>query len=131
MKHLVPMLAAALLLWTPCGLQARTSGTNTGTQAATSVGQGEQYEKQVNAKLRELDREINDLKARLPREGQELRKELTQQVAELDEKRAEARRELEKLNESSQQAWQDAKPKLDAALKDLEAAYKRAAADFK
>ncbi len=131
MKYLVPILAAVVLFWTPCRLHARTSGTNAGAKAATSAGEKAQYQKQVETNLRKLDREIATLKARVPRKGRELRKQFLQQMAELDEKREAAQRELEKFKNTSQQAWQDAKPGLDAAVKDLETAYKHAASDFK
>jgi len=49
----------------------------------------------------------------------------------LDRQRVTVQRQLDKLKTSSQQAWRDMKPNLDAAMKNLEAAYQRAAADFK
>ena len=51
-------------------------------------------------------------------------------MAELDRKRQVAQQQFEKLKNSSQTAWRDMKPELDAAMRDLEFAYKRAAADF-
>lgn len=131
MKYLVPILAAVVLFWTPCRIQARVSGTNAGAKATASAGQKTRYQEQVEANLRKLDREIDALKARVPRKEGELRKQFLQQMAELDEKREAAQRELEKFKNTSQKAWQDAKPGLDAAVKDLETAYKRAASDFK
>jgi hypothetical protein len=40
-------------------------------------------------------------------------------------------KQLDKLKTSSQQAWRDMKPDLEAAMKNLEAAYQHAAADYK
>lgn len=131
MKQLAAILAAAVALWVPGGLQARATGTNAGAKSASSAGPKERYQKQVEAKLRKLDREIAALKAQVPSDRQELRKQFNRQMAELGKKREAAQRELEKFKNSSQQAWHDAKPGLDAALKDLETAYKRAASDFK
>ena len=71
------------------------------------------------------------MKGQVPQNGRELRKEFIQRMAELDEKREAARKQLDKFKNSSQQAWKDARPPLDAAVKSLEKAYKRAASDFK
>jgi chromosome segregation ATPase len=131
MKQLAAILATAVLVSTPCSLQSRTSGTNAGAKATASAGKKEQYQRQVEAKLRDLDREIAGLKARASHNGRQVQKQFTQQMAELDDKRKAAQPQLEKFKDSSQQAWQDAKPGLDAAVRDLETAYKRAASDFK
>jgi len=51
-------------------------------------------------------------------------------MAELDRKGEVAQQQFEKLKNSSQTAWRGMKPGIDAAIRDLGAAYKRAAADF-
>jgi predicted RNase H-like nuclease (RuvC/YqgF family) len=130
-KHLALILAAASLLLLPCAFQAKASDTDAGAKVSFSAGPKERYEKQVEAKLQKLDHEIADLKARVPSNKQELRREFNRRMTELNEKREAARRELEEFKNSSQQAWRDAKPSLDAAVRNLEKAYKRAASDFK
>ena len=51
-------------------------------------------------------------------------------MAELDRKGEVAGQQFEKLKNSSQEAWRDMKPGIDAAMRDLEPAYKRTAADL-
>jgi F0F1-type ATP synthase membrane subunit b/b' len=131
MKYMTLILTVAVLLCAPRSFRAATSGLNTEAKAAASAGQKERYQKQVEAKLRQLDREIAALKANAPQEGRQLRRQFIQQMAELDKKREAAQRQLEKFESTGQQAWQDAKPELDAAVKDLATAYARAASDFK
>jgi predicted nucleic acid-binding Zn-ribbon protein len=130
MKHLTTILAAAALLWMPCSLRAGTLTKDGMAQAAAPAGQKERYQKQVEAKLRELDREIAALKNQAPRKRRELQNLFKRQMADLDAKREAAQDQLEKFKNTSQEAWRDAKPELDAALKNLEKAYKRAASDF-
>jgi hypothetical protein len=71
------------------------------------------------------------LNAKASKQGTEARKQFDRQIAELDRQRVTVQRQLDKLKTSSQQAWRDMKPDLDAAMKNLETAYQRAAADFK
>jgi parvulin-like peptidyl-prolyl isomerase len=131
MRHWAAFMAAAVLLFTPGILRAKTAGASAQSTATAPAGQREQYQKLVEAKLRKLDREIAKLNAQAPQKGQKLQQRFRQQMAEVDEKRKAAQRDLEKFENTSQQAWQDAKPDLDAAMKDLETAYKRAASHFK
>ena len=130
-KYLAPILAVALALAAPCSLRAGASGPKATAKTSAAARQRDKYQKQVEAKLRELDRETARLKAQAPRQRRELRKEFDEQMAELDQKRQAAQKQLEKFEGNSQHAWRDAKPSLDAAMKNLEKAYQRAASDFK
>ena len=127
----VTLILPAVLLGAACSFQGAAFGMSAGPKPAASRGQKQTYEEQVQAKLRKLDGEIAELNAQLPRQKREIRKQFNQEMGELNQKRAAAQSEMEKFQDTSQQAWRDAKPELDAAVKDLESAYQRAASDFK
>jgi glucose-6-phosphate-specific signal transduction histidine kinase len=131
MKRLIPFLTIILLIWTPYGSQGSVPEFAVNSKGASINQQREQYQKEIETKLRKLDQEISALKAKAPEEGNELRKQFQQEMAELHQKRALAQRKFDKFTASSQQAWRDMKPGVDKAINDLEAAYKRAASDFK
>lgn len=131
MRTVQLLLATILLMWIPGGAQQvpATMQNSSGSEAASA--QRKEYQQEVAAKLRELDREIDDLNAKAAKQGKETRKEFNREMAELGQKRAVARQRFESLKTSSQEAWRDMKPGIDAAMKDLESAYRRAASHFK
>jgi len=51
--------------------------------------------------------------------------------SELEQKRQAARVTLDKFKTSSKEAWPDVKPGIQAAMNDVETAYRRAAPQFK
>ncbi len=99
----------------------------------------QKYQDQIEAQFRDLDQRIDDLAARIEKEnseartkarGREYRDKSQQEIAELQRKREIARRKLENLRNSSQDAWQDMKVGIDAAMRDLKSAYDQAASHF-
>jgi inorganic triphosphatase YgiF len=100
-------------------------------KAEAGTSERQQYQEKIEAKLRELDREIAELKAEAAKQSRDAGKEVDQQVPELERKYEVARQKYEKFKNSSQGAWQDMKAGIDAAMKDLQAAYNRAALHFK
>lgn len=126
-------LLAALVLFVslPCNLRASAPGASGDATAETLNQQREHYQKGVEDELRQLRQEITALQAKAPRQTDSLRKGFDRQMAELKQKRDLAEQKCETLEKSSQKAWQDMKPGLDAAVKDLQQAYDRAAAEFK
>ena len=131
MKRLSFLLAVAFLAWIPCRGQDTASTRQKNGERATASQQRDGYQDKAEARLRELKRQIDVLTAKASKQGTEARKQFDRQIAELDRQRATVQQQLDKLKTSSQQAWRDMKPNLDAAMKNLEAAYQRAAADFK
>jgi hypothetical protein len=140
MKRLACVLALSLLLFPACGTEQNTASQNENKDTDSSRQQRQMYQDQVEAKLRELDHEIDALTQKIENEShgdstkarqEEYRAKAQQQVAELNRKREAARRELDRLKSSSQDAWQDMKVGINAAMQDLKAAYDRAAAQFK
>lgn len=100
-------------------------------KAEAGTSERQQYQEKIEAKLRELDREIAALKAETAKQGKDAGKEVDQQIPELERKYEAARQKYEKLKTASQGAWQDMKVGIDAAVKDLQAAYNRAAEHYK
>jgi TolA-binding protein len=140
MKRLVCVMAMALLLWPACGTEQNRASQNESSSAERASRERQRYQDQIEAKLRELDREIDALTSRIKEESsedrtkarqQEYRIKVQQQMAELRRKRDTTQRQLDRLQNSSQDAWKDMKVGIDAALQDLQAAYDRAASDFK
>jgi TolA-binding protein len=131
MKRLIYLMAVALLLWPACSAENKPSGQNRDKEAAAVRQQRQMYQDKIQAKLRELDAEIDTLEAKMEEQKKLNRKKLEPQIAELDRKRESARQELEKLNNSSAEAWRDVKGGIDAAMDDLETACKQAASKFK
>ncbi|HET7840640.1 MAG TPA: hypothetical protein VFM21_03500 [Terriglobia bacterium] len=130
-RRLTLVLALALMALAPCSsldLAATSAGS---AKPENTNSQRQDYQKQIQHKLRELDREIKDLKARAPQNENQLHEQFQREMAELEQKRQVARQKLEKLSDSTQRAWRDMKPGVDAAVKDLESACQRAAEDFK
>jgi len=131
MKKLAFLVALVLLTWIPSRCQEAASAQQKNGERVTAGQQRDHYQEKVEARLRELKRQIDDLSAKANKQGDEARKAFDHQIAELNRQRATVQQQLDKLKTSSQQAWRDMKPNLDAAMKNLEAAYQRAAADFK
>jgi len=131
MKNLTLLLAMVLLVWIPSPCQVAASSQRKTAEGETTSQQRSRYQEEAEAKLRELNRKIDTLNSKANKQASEARKEFDRQMAELNQKREIVRQRLEKLKNSTQQAWRDMKPELDAAMKNLAAAYQRAAADFK
>jgi Zn-dependent M32 family carboxypeptidase len=130
MRKLLFLLPLILLTWASCTSQPAAPGQRT-TGESEAARQRNQYEEKAEAKLRELNRRIAELNAKAGPQARSARKQLDRQIAELDKRRAALQQQLEKFKNTSQEAWRDAKPGIDAAMRDLEDAYQRAAADFK
>ena len=131
MKHRTFLLPLVLLAWVSCGSQPAAPTRRAAGDAESASQQRKDYQEKAEAELRELNQRIEALNAKAAPRAKAARKEVERQIAELDHKRAALQQQLEKFKHSSQAAWRDMKPGIDSALKDLDAAYQRAAADFK
>jgi len=131
MKRLSLLLALVLLTCIPCWSQEASSAQQKSGEHATTSQLRDSYQEKAEARLRELKRKIDALNVKASKQSSEARKEFDRQIADLDRQRASVQQQLEKLKSTTQQAWRDMKPNLDAAMKNLEAAYQHAAADFK
>ncbi len=123
-------LVPALLVGPICSVREGVRTTHAAPTAESRKQDRKQYQDKINTQLRELDREIDALKTKAAQQGKEAKRELDQRLPELDKKRAVAQQKFEELQNSSQEAWQDMRVGLSVAMRDLEAAYKRAASRF-
>jgi peptidoglycan hydrolase CwlO-like protein len=131
MKILLIMCLATIVSLTGAASSAQQEAARSKEKAEAGISERQQYQEKIEAKLRELDKEIVALKVKITKQGKEAGKQLNQQMAELEQKREAAGQQFQKLKNSSHDAWQDMKEGIDAAMKDLQAAYNRAATHFK
>jgi len=103
MKRLACVLAMSLLLWPACSSQRNRASQNGNTGTESARQQKQIYQDQIEAKLRELDHEIDALTQKIEKETrgdrtkarqEECRAKAQQQMAELNRKREATLREL-------------------------------------
>lgn len=127
MSKLVGVMAIAMLLLPACSLQQNRASTD-----ETEKANRERliYQEKAEAKLRELDRQIESFKEKLKSEKSGEHGQPNPDLTDLEQKREIARRKLDQLRTSSREAWADLKVGIDGALDDLDTACKRAASHF-
>jgi peptidoglycan hydrolase CwlO-like protein len=130
MKIILIMCLATFLSLTGAASTAQQAAARSKEKDEAGVIEREQYQDKIEAKLRQLDNEIAALNVKMRKQGKWAGKQLDQQMAELEQKREAAGQQFQKLKNSSQDAWQDMRVGIDAAVKDLQAAYTRIAARF-
>lgn len=96
----------------------------------TTKEQKEEYRRRVESKLKELDKQIDQLKARVEKSETKARAEFNHQIGELQKKKEVVRKGLEELKSASAEAWEMIKSRIDAALEDLEKSYDRIRSSF-
>ncbi|MGW8303323.1 MAG: hypothetical protein ACWGNO_14700 [Desulfobacterales bacterium] len=104
------------------------------TTKAYTLQQKEEYQKQIKAKLEEIDREIQALQAKAQSRATELKEEskaeLNQAMEGLLKKKQAAAEKLNELKSASGKAWEDIKSGVDKAMDDLNKAYDQARSNF-
>jgi TolA-binding protein len=130
MKSLLCFMAMSLWFWPACSTQQNAASPNENTAVETARQEKQMYQDRVETNLRDLDRKIDVLKAKIAKANKVDRKQLDQEMAELDRKSEIAHQKLERLQISSQEAWVNMKAGIDSAMDDLETAYKQAVSHF-
>jgi TolA-binding protein len=107
--------------------EAREAG-----QAALALAQQkkQEYQKQIEDELSDLDRQIEKLKAQANEAQAEARAKLQAEIAGLEQKKAAARKELDRVKAASAEAWEDMKEGVNAAMENLRKAYQQARTRF-
>jgi biopolymer transport protein ExbD len=104
------------------------------TAKTYTLQQKEEYQKQMEARLQELDREIRELQAGAQSKATALKEEskaqFDQALEELRNKQQAAADKLDKLKSSSGKAWEDMKSGMDSAMGDLSKAFDKARSHF-
>jgi TolA-binding protein len=131
MKMMQSMFLAMIVSLTSAASSAKQAEARSNKTAKAGISERKQYQEKTEAKLRELDKEIAKLKVKVAKQDSEAGKQIEQQMADLEQKREAAGQQLQKFKKSSQDAWQDMKEGINAAINDLQAAYSRAASHFK
>jgi hypothetical protein len=93
----------------------------------------ERFVASMEAKLKECGQKIADFEGKLATLASEYtaKAEGSKALDALREKRTQMGQQLEKLRQSSQEAWQDAKAAVDAAAAEVDKAYENAKSRFK
>jgi DNA repair exonuclease SbcCD ATPase subunit len=124
------VLFSALILPVPdWGIQ-RVLAQQSREETRSGAESREQYQKQIQAKLDELNRQISALEAKEETQADQARRELRKQLRELTQQHQATARQYEELKQDGQEAWKKMKPQMDAALDELEKAYQRLASRF-
>lgn len=131
-KSSVSLVARGLILvLSVCGIDNALAQQQAKERSSAKTESKEEYEKRIQARLDELDRQIDHLKVKAASEGTRAQKELNIQLKELDKQQQAATRQIKQLRTASADAWQKARPKLEAAMDELEKAYEKAASHFR
>lgn len=142
MSKLSLAVVVSLVLWlgaasgtTAKGAQesATKQGTKHSVPATKAEAEREKkaYEKKAEERLDQLDKQIDELKAKAQKAGENSKKQLDKSIADLQPKERAADKRLKELRESSWNTWQDAKARLNTAINFLQKAYDRAVAELK
>jgi TolA-binding protein len=147
MKRVLFLPTAILLLVLPtaCGEKKESTGEQRATtadvkkEAKEAVGtaisytqqQKEEYQKQLEAKIREYDRKLEDLKAKAEKMEKKTKAEAQRELEDLRQKGEAAKKKLEGMKSAGSKAWEDLKSGMDAAMEDLEKSFSRMVSRFK
>ena len=96
--------------------------------------QKEEYLRQIDAKIKEFDREMQELLAKAKSSASDLKEagkaKFNQSMEELHNKKQAAADKLNELNSASGEAWEDIKSGMDSAMDELSKAFDRARSNF-
>ena len=108
----------------------RDAGQAVETAAEFSQQTKEEFQKKLDARLKELDAEI----AKLREKGRDLKDEAKanwdQKMADLETKRDAARAKLAEVGQSSAEAWKDVQKGAQSAWDELDKAFRDASNEF-
>jgi len=92
--------------------------------------QMQDFLEQTETRLAEYKKEIDQLQERAEKLGEDGKAKAEKQLTILRQKQDEVAEKLKDLSSSSENAWEQVKSGVDAAMEDLGNAYKKAAAEF-
>jgi cytochrome c556 len=96
----------------------------TGCGKAKAETAQEQFHKKTATQIEEMQKKIDELKAKSSEKFHE-------EMAELQKKEDAAKQEFEEMKAATGAAWDKAKTKISGTVEDLEKSYERAKAHFK
>jgi len=108
----------------------RDAGQAVNTAGKFSQQTKEEFQKKLDARLKELDAEI----AKLREKGRDLKDKAKpnwdQKMADLEKKRDAARAKLAEVGQSSAEAWKDVQKGAQSAWDELDKAFRAASSEF-
>lgn len=107
-----------------------TGGDVTGREADAEQRLRRAYREKREAQLKELAARLDLLEAKADKAKADARIRYGEEIEKLREKLDTARVKLSLLQDAGEQAWEDVKEGLDAAMRDLRQAYSRATSRF-
>ncbi len=91
----------------------------------------EEYQKKMEAQLKEWGAEIELLKAKTEKEGADLKIKYLEQINQLQQKQEQLKGKMEHLRESGSDAWEELKAGIDKAGLELKSSISEAMAKLK
>jgi Skp family chaperone for outer membrane proteins len=126
------ILAAWFILGLGPGISLSLAGEAKKADTAPSkVQQQEGYQMEIESKLKELNRELQEWKAKSKELEEKARSELEEQINNLSKKEEEVSKKLKELKTKTGKAWEDLKAGLDSAMEDLGKAFDQVRSQFK
>lgn len=101
------------------------------TAAEFTQQQKEEYQREVERRIMEIDSKLQDIETRADMLKEEARNELNKEIENLEKKKADAKQKLAQLKSATGTAWEDIKTGLDKAFEDMDEAYQKAISRFK
>ncbi|MGE5172394.1 MAG: hypothetical protein ACM3MD_01040 [Betaproteobacteria bacterium] len=130
MKQFTFFLAAILIIAT-YPLRSYAAEREHPTAAPDTSQQKEQYEKNMEERLKKLGRQLDELKAKAAYMTEQARKDINSYMAEAEKKQKAASRKLDEIRKESVKKWKKFTAEMDAAMDDFERAYEKAKSRFK
>ncbi len=130
---LVVAIVALGLLWQSACARRPSTDSRADKPSDSVIRKHEEYIRKIQMELNQIDQQIEWLEREANKNGLKARARTRQAIIELNEKSAAAHQKLEHLKRSysNQEAWNDIKGGVNAAMDDLKAAYQRAAFNLK
>ena len=99
--------------------------------SAAQTEERESYKKEVQEKLKTLDKKIDELKGKAAGLEGEAKTKYNKEMTELRKKQKAAKKEWGKVKRTTATKWEKVKADMDAAIHDAENAYEKVASRFK
>jgi chromosome segregation ATPase len=80
----------------------------------------EEYQKKMEARLKELDEQLDKIRADAQESTEEARAALDKRIEELETQRDAARKKLDEIRKTSAEKWENLKSEMDAVMNNLE-----------
>jgi CHASE3 domain sensor protein len=96
-----------------------------------TLQQKEEYQKRLEAQLKEMHQKIADLQTKAAKAAPEAKANLQEQANEIQKKWEATEEKLTELEKATGKAWEDLKSGMGAAMDDLQKSYDKASSHFK